>query len=121
MDNIPDTAAEYEFENIIDNDFTFRLRCDLMAAMADLSEKQRQVIDGLYFQGLKYREIGMSSTDRLHIEALSKLSKHQRLKAYRTKMVRERYGRGYGFRKFKELGMSPQEQVILELEKRGLL
>ena len=63
----------------------------------------------------------MSTIDRLHMAALSKLSKHPRLKEYRAEMIRERYGFGYGFRRFKELGMSPQERLVLELEKRGLL
>ena len=120
-DTIPDPEAEKVFETVVENDYIFKLRYDLTAAMTDLSEKQRQVIDGLYFQGLPYKEIGVSSIDRLHMGALSKLSKHPRLKEYRAEIIRERYGRGYGFRTFKELGMSPQEQVILELEKRGLL
>ena len=123
MDTIPDADSERGFEEVLDRDYISRLRQDLMAAIADLPDKQKLVIAGLYFEGLTYREIGKSvkSIDRIRHEALRRLARHGRLKAYKAERIRETYGQGFGFRTFDRLRASPQERAVLELEKRGLL
>ena len=126
IDIIPDQNAELAFEKVIDDDYVSRLRNDIAVAMTTLTEKQRLVINGLYFKRWKHKKLkekGVASTDREHKAALAKLSQHEQLKHYReTEFVRYKFGyKRYGFRKFREKGMSSQERVVLELEKRGLL
>lgn len=124
LDTIPDPIAETDFDNIIESDYQKSLHNDLIAAMADLPNEQKQLIDCLYFRNLTNKEagqvIGRQFINRVHTAALKNMARHERLQVYKADII-ERYGRGYGLRKWKETGMSPQERVVLELEKRGLL
>jgi len=124
LDSIPDPTAEADLDNIIETDYKTRLHDDLIAAMSDLPDEQRRLIDCLYFRNLSYKEagrvIGRQYINRVHDTALKNMARHERLQVYKADII-ERYGRRCSFRKWKETGMSPQEKVIIELEKRGLL
>lgn len=127
LDMISDPDAEKDMENVIDKEYTERLHNDLMEAMESLTEQQRKVIIQVYFKGAvsysaaaKFLNMHGETLHRLHDSALKKLARDEKIKAYKNDII-DRYGRGYGFERWKNLGMSPQERAILELEKRGLL
>jgi len=124
-DFLSDPTAEVEIENVIEREYTERLKSDLFEAMGDLSETQYQLIEQVYFNGLTHNQaaetIGVKRTQELHDSALKTLARNKMLRAYKRNEIISRYGQGFGFRTFDSKRMSPQERAILELEKRGLL
>ena len=88
LDSIPDPTAEADLDNIIETDYKTRLHDDLMAAMSDLPNEQRQLIDCLYFRNLSYKEaghvIGRQYINRVHDTALKNMARHERLQVYKA-------------------------------------
>ena len=126
VDLIPDPDGEKEIDNIAEQDYISKRHTDLKTAVSSLSAEQANVINLRYYKGVtlseaaKQLKVPSAKVSNLQTKALKTLSEYPLLQKYRQYVV-EQYGFGYGVRKWKELGLSPQERVLLELEERGLL
>jgi RNA polymerase sporulation-specific sigma factor len=126
LDSLVDISAEADLDSIIESDYTQQLHADLVAAMSELPDIQRKIIELIYFDNVDTDEAAKAIDKNpnyvrtIQQRALERLSRHKRLQAYRANIINKHEYKG-GFRKWKESGSSPQERIILELEHHGLL
>jgi len=123
---IPDPDGEKRIDDIAEQDYISKRRTDLDTAASSLSVEQANVINLRYYNDLTIAEtaerlkVPDAKISHLQKKALKTLSVNPLLQEYRQYVI-DQYSFGRGVGKWKETGMSPQERVLLELEKHGLL
>lgn len=126
LDSIADESAENDLENIIDKEYTLSLRKALDQAIDSLSRNQVYIIRGQFFEDLtkdvlaERLKISRGRVQALQNEAFRALRKRTELKPFRDEII-SRFAYKGSFGTWKNTGMSPQEQIILRLEEKGLL
>lgn len=125
-DIIQDPTAENDVEFIIEKEYQTILKQDLYSAISKLPENQAFIVKEYYLKSRPVKDIAarlkLSTVEcyRLKKLALKTLRNDERVKKYafqyKKKQLEDRYSRGFGYRQFRETGMSSQEMYMIKLE-----
>lgn len=122
---LADPSAEADLENVIEAYYADNLHQMLEAAIDKLPEKQRVIVRGRYFKGMRLSELAAqlnltpASAHDLEVKARVRLRRNSTLLPYRDEII-SRYAYRGGYGTWKYTGLSPQEKTVIELESKGL-
>lgn len=125
-DTLSDMDAETDMYAFIEKAEQEQLKTDLSIAISNLQSREATIITKHYFENVPVcklaDELGISNqrAQDLRRKALKTLRDDERVKKYvfqfKKKQLEDRYSRGFGYRQFKDMGMSSQEMYMIKLE-----
>lgn len=121
-DNIPDEAAQNDFDNAIESLYSEEARRNLAPALDRLSADEYEVIRRYFYQGQGYADIARSvdgeqkKIRRICFAALRKLRKAKEVQQYQEEYLSLWAYRGTGFSSFRDKQESSVERAAIYVE-----